>query len=120
VRAPPAAGAATEDDSGDLKRFALAINAKVGQTVNSRGEDRIYPRLAKQRGWEGVTTVSVEYSQGRIKRVWASDSGGYPVLDQRAVDLVEEVAPTVVVPANLKRRSQFVITLTVVFKLKDR
>jgi TonB family protein len=120
LRAPASAAPAAADDSGDIKKFALAINTRVGQVVKERGEDRIYPRLAKQRGWEGVTTISVEYSQGKIKRVWAADSGGHIVLDQRAVDLVQEVAPSVPIPANLKRRSQFVVTLTVAFKLKDK
>jgi len=48
-----------------------------------------YPRLAKLRGWEGVTILRVEVREdGRVGRVELARSSGYPVLDEAAMKAV--------------------------------
>jgi TonB family protein len=107
---------AEDVDSGALDRFALEIQKRVGRIVNERGE-RMYPRLARERKWEGTTQVAVEYSaNGKLKRVTVATSSGYAVLDQKAVEMVQEVLP--VVPRELRSKN-FTVRLPILFKLKD-
>jgi protein TonB len=98
-----------------LDRFAMEIQRRVGKIVDERGE-RMYPRLARDRKWEGTTQVSVEYtSDGRLKGVRVATSSGYAVLDQKAIEMVEEVLPAV--PRDLRGKN-FTVRLPIVFKLK--
>jgi TonB family protein len=103
-----------------IKKFGLSISTRVGKMVTEKGHDRVYPRQARERKWEGVTQVSVEYGAGEVKRVWVAKTSGYQLLDQRAVDLVQEALPKVAPPAALRKRSQFTVTLPIVFKLQDK
>lgn len=94
----------------------MLIQSRVGKLVKERGE-RAYPRLARERKWEGTTQVSVEYgSDGRLKRVSVAASSGHAVLDQRAIEMVKEVLPTV--PRELRNKN-FTVRLPILFKLKD-
>lgn len=107
---------ADEVDSGALDRFALEIQSRVGKLVKERG-DRAYPRLARERKWEGATQVSVEFDMsGKLKRVSVAGSSGHAVLDQRAIEMVQEVLPPV--PRDLRGKN-FVVRLPIVFKLKE-
>ncbi len=48
-----------------------------------------YPRLARRRGWQGTTVLTVEVSTtGRADTVTVERSSGYRVLDRAAVDTV--------------------------------
>jgi protein TonB len=118
--APPlraAAPKAEEVDGKALDRFALEIQKRVGKIVNERGE-RAYPRLARERRWEGTAQVAVEYgADGKLKRVTIAESSGYSVLDQRAVEMVQEVLPPV--PRELRSRN-FTVRLPILFKLKEK
>jgi TonB family protein len=122
--APPVRAAAprqeAEDDSDVIKKFGLSISRRVGKTVNDKGHDRVYPRLARERKWEGVTQVAVEYNGGKPKSPRIAKSSGFPLLDQRAVELVQEVLPEMTPPTALRKRSQFTVTLPIVFKLQDK
>jgi periplasmic protein TonB len=83
-----------EGDSG-LDGFAMEIQKRVGKLVNERGE-RAYPRLARERRLEGTTQVAVEYAaNGKLKRIVVAESSGHAVLDQKAVEMVQEVLPPV-------------------------
>lgn len=47
---------------------------------------RPYPRLAKQRGWEGTVKLQVDIAtDGSVTRVLLEQSSGYPLLDQAAI-----------------------------------
>jgi TonB family protein len=106
-----------EVDSGALDRFALEIQKRVGRMVNERGE-RMYPRLARERKWEGTTQVAVEYfANGKLNRVTVATSSGYAVLDQKAVEMVQEVLP--VVPRELHAKN-FTVRLPILFVLTDQ
>lgn len=50
-----------------------------------------YPRLARQRGWEGLVSLKVRVSaQGEVEEVWVEQSSGHGVLDQAALKAVKE------------------------------
>jgi protein TonB len=94
----------------------MEIQKRVGRIVNERGE-RMYPRLARERKWEGTAQVSVEYAaNGKLKRVTVATTSGYAVLDQKAVEMVQEVLPEV--PRELRAKN-FTVRLPILFKLKD-
>jgi protein TonB len=84
--------------------------------VQQRGE-RAYPRLARERKWEGTTQVAVEFgANGQLKRITVAETSGHAVLDQKAVEMVQEVLPTV--PRELRSRN-FTVRLPILFKLKN-
>ena len=115
--APPPATKAEPVDEGALDRFALAIQSRVGKLVHERGE-RAYPRLARERKWEGITQVAVEFSSdGKVKRIVVAESSGHAVLDDRAIEMVREVLPPV--PRELSSRN-FTVKLPILFKLKEK
>lgn len=74
-----------------------------------------YPRLARQRGWEGKVILEVEVSaQGKPVSVRVVHSSGYPQLDEAAIETVtawrftparrgnESLADTVHVPIEFR------------------
>ena len=95
----------------------MEIQRRVGKIVSERGE-QMYPRLARERKWEGTTQVSVEYAaNGKLKRVTVATTSGHVVLDQKAIEMVQEVLPDV--PRELRAKN-FTVRLPILFKLKDR
>lgn len=49
----------------------------------------VYPRLARQRGWEGLVSLQVRVSAlGEVEEVWVESSSGHAVLDQAALNAV--------------------------------
>ena len=82
--------------------------------VKERG-DSSYPRLARDRRWEGTSHVRVEFGAGgRVKRIFVNTSSGYAVLDQRAIEMAKEAMPPV--PDELRDRD-FTVRFPIVFKL---
>jgi periplasmic protein TonB len=87
----------------------------VGKLVATRKD--VYPRLARDRRWEGTVRVRVVIGRnGVLKGIVVSDSTGYQILDERALELVKDALPPV--PKEL-RDHEFSIALPVVFRLKD-
>jgi len=85
--------------------------------VKERG-DAAYPRLARDRRWEGTTHVRVEFVAGaKVKSIAINTSSGYQVLDHRAVEMVKEVMPKV--PDELRDRD-FTVRFPIVFKLVNK
>jgi protein TonB len=104
-------------DEGALDRFALEIQSRVGKLVQQRGE-RAYPRLARERKWEGTAQIAVEFgANGQLKRVTVAESSGHAVLDQKAIEMVQQVLPKV--PRELRSRN-FTVRLPILFKLKNK
>jgi TonB family protein len=102
----------TAIDDGLLDRFALEIESRVKKVVQQRGE-QVYPRIARDREWEGTARVVVEYGiNGWLKRVSVAETSGYAVLDQRAVEMVQEVLPNV--PRELHSHG-FTVRLAIIF-----
>ena len=104
-------------DADAISRFALEIQSRVGRLVKERG-DAAYPRLARDRRWEGTSHVRVEFGPGgKVKSIAVNTSSGYAVLDQRALEMVKEVMPKV--PDELRDRD-FTVRFPIVFKLVEK
>lgn len=111
----------TTGDADAIPRFALEIQSRVGQLVRELGEDA-YPLLAREGRWEGTSHVRVEFGVGGVvKNIRVNNSSGYPLLDLRAIQLVQAVMPTIpetpTVPEELRDRD-FAITFPIIFKLR--
>jgi protein TonB len=78
-----------------------------------------YPRAARERGWEGVVVVVVNTVAGvGVPVVSLSQSSGYDVLDQAALDLVGQSVDTATMPESLRGR-QFALTLPIHYRLDE-
>ncbi len=78
-----------------------------------------YPRGARERGWEGVVVVVVNTVAGvGVPVVSLSQSSGYDVLDQAALDLVGQSVGTATMPESLRGR-QFALTLPIHYRLDE-
>ena len=99
------ASAATEEAAPDGSpasgvNSALAVNpaaetftgpARV-EAVPLAGDNPppVYPRLARQRGWEGLVSLKVRVSAGgEVEEVWVESTSGHGVLDQAALTAVK-------------------------------
>jgi protein TonB len=116
---PRAQRARPESDADAIARFAMEITKRVGKLSTERG-DAAYPRLARDRRWEGTTKVRVEFTPGgKVKLIAMNNSSSYAVLDQRALEMVKEVMEDPKVPGELRDRA-FVVHLPIVFKLVNK
>lgn len=78
-----------------------------------------YPRGARERGWEGVVVVVVNTVAGvGVPAVSLSQSSGFDILDQAALDLVGQAVGTATMPESLRGR-QFALTLPVHYRLDE-
>lgn len=77
--------------TGNLAAVAQEAAAQV-EAVPLAGENPppIYPRLARQRGWEGLVALRVKVSAaGEVVEAWVENSSGHGVLDQAALTAVK-------------------------------
>ncbi len=77
-----------------------------------------YPRLARQRGWQGVVKMRVQFLPGgQIGQVSIVRSSGFAMLDETAVAMLRsaELPP---IPDGLRRR-EFLLDVPVEFRLKS-
>jgi protein TonB len=112
----PRASQSGEADEGDaLRRFVLELHRQLGKSVRP---DRDYPRLAKQRGWQGKTIVVLQIdAAGKVNRIAVGETSGYDVLDDRALELVRRLQlPRI---PDIWRGRPFEAKLNVRFTLKD-
>lgn len=76
-----------------------------------------YPALARMRGWQGKTVVSITIgAKGEILDLKVAQSSGFDVLDRQALEMVREAQPLPAAPASL-RGLALVVQLPVVFSL---
>jgi TonB family protein len=103
--APPPAPAAPKkqevDYRGIVQRYANAWRQEIARPgVGARN----YPRKALQEGWEGTARIRVELGRdGKVRSVVLSQSTGYDVLDERALEIMKRV-PVPPVPQELLGR----------------
>jgi len=78
---------------------------------------RPYPRLAKQRGWEGTVELQVVITaDGRVKQMTLEHSSGYPLLDREAL---KQIRTARFKPASKHGKAiEMSVLLPVVFELK--
>jgi protein TonB len=103
-------------DDGAREKFGLEIARRAGLQVR---EDRDYPRLARQKGWEGTTQVKVQFgADGKVKSVIVGGSGGYEVLDDKAIEIIRRIEMPKVPDAL--RGQEFTVHVPIVFKIKHK
>lgn len=95
----PAAPPAPTDgvaDTAALERYARALSDLLGRRQQ-------YPRLAALRGWEGAVQLRLRIARkGNIVGVQLAHSSGYDVLDQHALQLVQQTARLPALPESLE------------------
>jgi protein TonB len=103
-------------DDGAREKFGLEIARRVGKQVR---EDRDYPRLARQNGWEGTTQVKLLFgADGKVKSFIVGGSSGYEVLDDKALEIIRRIEMPRV--PDVLRAQEFTVHVPIVFKLKHK
>ncbi len=103
------------DEGTALRRFQQDVAGKVGKLVSEQD----YPRVARDNGWQGSTTVRVQIGQdGRLKSVSVVRSSGFSLLDERAVAKIREIQLPKV-PDELRQR-EFSVDVPCRFSLRNR
>ncbi len=78
-----------------------------------------YPRIAQLRGWQGTAQVLLSVSAtGRMVNVVILRSSGFEVLDDQALEMVQQATPLPQPPEALRGR-EFTVMVPIVFKLND-
>jgi len=79
---------------------------------------RQYPRIAQMRGWQGTVRVQLEIdASGSITSTSVSESSGFEVLDNQALEMVKKASPLPPPPEVLRNRA-FSIMVPVTFRLE--
>lgn len=81
------------------------------------GANQHYPRIARQRQWQGLVKMRVSFLPGgQIGQVAILSSSGFAVLDETALDMVRsaDLPPT---PDPLRQR-EFTLDVPVLFRLR--
>jgi len=102
------------DREAAIQRFAMEISRMMGKGVS----DRDYPRLARDRRWQGTTHLLLHMSaDGRLSEVSVATSSGYQILDTRAIELVKRFKLPAV-PAEIEAQA-FAVRIPVRFALRE-
>lgn len=87
--------------------------------ISAMRRDQVYPRLARENGWEGRVTLRIVINPaGGIGALEVRSSAGYEVLDRRALDMLRNALAQTPLPAALRGR-EHAFDIPVVFNLKD-
>lgn len=115
---PPAAAASAV--SPQPSPTADDVLAAYGEALSRQiARYREYPRLAQLRGWEGKVLLRLSIGPGaRLTEMTVSRSSGHKVLDDRALEMVRQVAPLPAPPVGLRDKS-FTVAVPVVFELSN-
>lgn len=82
-------------------------------------QNKRYPIVARQRGWEGIVVVLVTMAaKGAAPYVSLGQSSGFELLDQEALELVSKAVQTAEVPGSLRNR-QFSLSLPIHYRLEN-
>lgn len=79
---------------------------------------RVYPAVARSRGWEGVVEVTVSIAPGGEPSVRLARSSGHAVLDEQALLMLSRAVAQTPLPDSLRGRS-FALPLPIRFSLDD-
>lgn len=101
----------------------VASVEEIGQyrltVARSARQFKVYPPLAREKGWEGVVLVSVAMPTGLgVPTVSLANSSGYEVLDRQAIDMVTQAVNLSALPAGMRGR-RMVVSLPVEYRLAD-
>jgi periplasmic protein TonB len=121
ITAPTTAGAMPSapkrnklDVEAVIQRFAAEISRQMEKGVSERD----YPRLARDRGWQGTTHLLLHISaDGQLGEITVATSSGFDILDTRAIELVKRVKlPSM--PADIESQA-FTVRIPVRFALRE-
>lgn len=79
---------------------------------------RGYPALARSRGWEGVTEMTVFVDVAGVPAVRMTGSSGHAVLDEQALEMMGRAVAQTPLPEILRGRS-FSVPLPIRFSLEE-
>ncbi|MEO8411649.1 MAG: TonB family protein [Propionivibrio sp.] len=95
-----------------LRQFRVAL----GDTAERY---KRYPALARERGWEGVTEISITLRKNASAPLVAlSASSGHTLLDDQALEIMRQAANATLVPGPL-RDADFSVRMPVKFRLGE-
>lgn len=118
------AGSVAKTIAGSVVNGVEAINkndvAELRASLGSAAKRfKRYPRLARERAWEGTVEVVLVYGKNlQSPEIRVGRSSGRTMLDEQAVDMLSRAVQTTALPAGLRGRD-FQVTLPVVFSLED-
>ena len=99
----------------DLNALRGLFTGKVRQRIANA---KHYPRTARRRGMEGQPVIAFSLNrQGRLMKVNLAQTSGYQLLDQAALEAVQQAAPYPEIPAELKTNT-YQFKLPIYFVLK--
>jgi periplasmic protein TonB len=103
----------------EREEFDQNLLTSYGQTLSRLlARNQNYPRLAQIRHWEGMVRLRVVVAKkGTVASVVITQSSGYDVLDERAVEMVKGASPLPELPEGLRGR-EFSIIVPVMFRLE--
>jgi len=81
-----------KNSAGDKDRY-LSRNKKISTALKQLlSANFIYPRLARQRGWEGTVVISLRIlPDGNLTNIQVADSSGSIVLDRAAIRSMQQI-----------------------------
>lgn len=99
-------------DSDQLREYKLQL-ARLARRF------KVYPPMARQRGWEGTVSLLVQHPlPGQMATVTLQHGSGFEVLDQQALSMIERAVRGIEIPQALASRS-FQIPLPIEFHLDE-
>jgi protein TonB len=124
--APAAAPAVQEAPAAPAEPVRAAAEAEPADVLFGYGRlleqalesNQQYPRLARQRGWQGLVKMRVQFLPGgQIGQISIVRSSGFAMLDETAVAMLRSAALPPV-PDGLRRR-EFLLDVPVEFRLRS-
>ncbi len=98
-------------DSSDVDNYLTRLSRHLSRYYD-------YPRRARRLGQEGAPVIIFEFSRdGTLLSHSLSNSSGHDLLDEAAMDMLEQAAPLPDVPESMKGKS-FSYALPVRFRLR--
>jgi len=81
---------------------------------------RHYPRLARERGWEGTAQFTISYmSTQSAPKITLTRSSGYKILDDQGQEMIRRALNVTPLPDDLKGRDFHLPPLGIEFVLQD-
>ena len=112
VRPEPVVVAKAAPDALLLDSYGKAISSLIARYQR-------YPRIAQMRGWQGTAQIQLVVSPtGKMLNAAILHSSGFEVLDNQALEMVQQAAPLPPPPETLRGR-ELTVMVPIVFRLDD-
>lgn len=112
----PATSDSDLDENEHLEPTLLSDFGNVLRDLSARyGE---YPEIAAKRRWQGVARILVRFNaDGSPRQISVKESSGRKILDDKAIEMVQQAVSVAELPAELKGK-RFSITVPIKFRLQ--